>query len=760
MIQVHNRQSREQHQDFLGRLAEMADALPSDMGTDRESLRDLLRRTPLLQLLANWTVVHYTGPDSLRESDVPPFLGLEYLTWLGVTSDPPPPLRGEWIQPETYAEVERLLDRLVDGTRWRVMTDHLRRGVAPPTPLDEAIFRARLHHLIVRSPAYAQHRKEQLIGLFSPLSADLRGLLGFDIEDAIDLIEAAGRLVEQMLNERRETAHRFVDRLSPVLAGQKGEEDLDDEELQVLAAIRARGSAADLVAELQTVTAGWLFFGIELVFTLIPPLLAKEAGRDEETARRFLTHFSLPFEQQAIGDSLPNVYEPLQQAPLINLGDDTWFAHLSGHLWEAVRPSIEASIAADRRLWDRYEHHRSQYLEESVLELLRGVSDQVVTYRGLTYEFDDGDGRRQYELDGLALVDRVAFVVECKAGGLRPAARRGAAGSLVDDLEALIGDAQRQAARSARYLQSQPNVSFQVDGDEISIARDGLRRIILCTATLDELLAFATHVASIKELVALPPDVLAWAVNLSDLRVIADLVEGAGQLVHYLGRRIALEELEISAQDELDWFGHYLHEGLFFDAALRADMPQLSIGTYTEPMDDYYLWQAGVRSEKVDKPRQKMPPLLRQLMQRLETEGPAGFVDATIMLLDGGTDERQLLARNIRDRRVRAAARGFAALRVGIETNNMLVYVAGDAMDEAGFRAYVEAARYVGKRSDTIGILERLDPSQPLLVHAVDGEWREDRAAADRAAEVMRELSSRPMPLPKPGRPGQRASRR
>jgi hypothetical protein len=728
----------------------MADELPGDMAADRDSLREFLSRAPLLQLLANWTVLHYTGPGTVREGEIPPFLGLEYLTWLGITLDPPPPLQGDWIQPEVYNEIDRLLGNQINGTQWRISTDHLRREVASPTPLEEAVFRARLHHLFVRLPAYAAHRKEQLEALFGPFSAELRAAIGFDIESALDLIEAAGQLVERMLNERIERARRIVDRLSPVLSGRAAEEELDDEERRMLAAIRARG-AEDPVGELESTTTAWLFFGVELAFTLSPSLLADEAGCDEETARSFLKHFSLTMPQPQIGDGLPSVYEPLQQAPLIDLGNDTWFCPLTGHLWEAVRPSFEALIAADTRLWGRYERHRSQFVETRALELLAQVSPHSATHHGLTYEFDDGEGVRRYELDGLVVVDRVGIVLEAKAGTLRPAARRGAAGSLVDDLEALIGEAQHQAARAARFIRSQSTVTFESSAGDVTVSGDALDRLILVTVSLDELLVFTTHVASIKDLVDLPADVRAWAVSLSDLRVITELVEGMGQLIHYLDRRLALEELDVATQDELDWFGHYLDEGLFFDPSTG----HLIVGTYTDAIDAYYMSLAGAREEPADIPRQKMPPLLRELMVRLEQEGPEGFVEAVVMLLDGGTDERQLVARNLRDRRERAAITGFAGFRVGLEDGKMLVYAAGVGVTPEFFRNYVAAAKYTNRRDTTIGILESVGGRDPLVVHMVAGAWHEDEAAAAEAERVLHELETRPMPVnrnPKPKR--------
>ena len=56
-----------------------------------------------------------------------------------------------------------------------------------------------------------------------------------------------------------------------------------------------------------------------------------------------------------------------------------------------------------------------------------------------------------------------------------------------------------------------------------------------------------------------------WVLSLTDLMAVTDLLQGA-ELVHYLLRRQRIErDGRIEAHDELDWVGHYLKEGLYFD---------------------------------------------------------------------------------------------------------------------------------------------------------------------------------------------------
>ena len=78
--------------------------------------------------------------------------------------------------------------------------------------------------------------------------------------------------------------------------------------------------------------------------------------------------------------------------------------------------------------------------------MIRSLSKHACGWINLEYSFDDGEGARDYELDGLVLADHCAFLVEAKAGTMSAAARRGSR-SAIDQLERLVDEAQEQSAQ-------------------------------------------------------------------------------------------------------------------------------------------------------------------------------------------------------------------------------------------------------------------------------------------------------------------------
>jgi hypothetical protein len=126
--------------------------------------------------------------------------------------------------------------------------------------------------------------------------------------------------------------------------------------------------------------------------------------------------------------------------------------------------------------------------------------------------------------------------------------------------------------------------------------------------------------------------------------VVVDLLQGA-QVAHYLMRRQRLErDGRIEAHDELDWVGHYITEGLYFDDYFDGDRPPdvFRLLSYTEPIDAWYFTRAGVRSVPAPKPEQPIPKRLAALLRRLADERPAHWITASLALLECDDDGRRV----------------------------------------------------------------------------------------------------------------------
>ena len=202
-----------------------------------------------------------------------------------------------------------------------------------------------------------------------------------------------------------------------------------------------------------------------------------------------------------------------------------------------------------------------------------------------------------------------------------------------------------------------------------------LTEVFLVAVTIEPLDAFVTRLAEAADLGVVPHDDRPWPVFDLDLRVITELVEGAGQLVHYLRRRQAVERTEIWANDELDWFGSYLADGL------QTPGHRQVLLTHTTELDAYFMGVAGERTP-VSRPAAKLPEPVRALVRRLEASGTPGFVEAVAALLDLAPTKRRAFSAAMARARRRGQGHADAADAGG---GRILYWVARtDASDPVG----------------------------------------------------------------------------
>ena len=270
----------------------------------------------------------------------------------------------------------------------------------------------------------------------------------------------------------------------------------------------------------------------------------------------------------------------------------------------------------------------------------------------LMYGVTDSSGPKQCELDAILVFDSALFLVEAKAAGLSDSAKRGGRLRLKRELSEILGEAHAQGRRAERYLAatSRPVFTRATDGTTLSIERHDIEDIFLVTLTLEPLahVSAALHSGGKSSLSA--DEGLPWVVNLYDLMVIADCVDLPPMFPHYIKRRLRVAEQGfLSAPEELDLFGFYLKEGLYFDG--RTDIAPaglMQLTSYTTEMDDYYLYSQGARTKPAPKPSQQMPDGFRNLIEAIMKTGAKGRVSAAMFLLDLDEDLRTQLIDKIK----------------------------------------------------------------------------------------------------------------
>jgi hypothetical protein len=99
--------------------------------------------------------------------------------------------------------------------------------------------------------------------------------------------------------------------------------------------------------------------------------------------------------------------------------------------------------------------------------------------------------------------------------------------------------------------------------------------------------------------------------------------------------RAARRGLEVPG--ELDFLGHYITRGLYFDE-IDDNVYQVLLTSHTEALHDYYRHEAGARQTPAPKPAPTTHTVIAELIGQLEGAAPPHF------------DRSRLLALGARDR--------------------------------------------------------------------------------------------------------------
>jgi len=707
----------------LGHLKQHIDWLAAE-------LRGRLVELPCLQVLSALVVTTaFHDPEQYRESDaLGSAIHSEYPTWLYLTADRRPHMTADVLDGEAMQGVFDLLQEIAAATQRYYTIQSQIAAASPATAKEEVLIRARSWHLFVRGPSYEHHNRAQLGALFEPFAPELREILGFDLGDALRVETALTALVNERVNSIR---HEMADSIKELHAALRASPDGVDPEYQSLLEWLRRTENPRNAAVVMAAT--WAQTHWYKAFVVTPADVAEASNLAIEVVARILERFSTPFGQPRRGSDWPSVEDRLERAPLIDLGDGGWWAGLIFKLMWAIAPALEDGLAASKH-WERYQSQRSRWLEGQAVALIAGSNPRIQRWTNLHYPKDN-------ELDGLVLCGGTAILIETKAGRMSLPGRRGAPSGTQTDLRALLSDPQRQLNRATEYLLGRDEAVFETMAGTVTVRRAELNRLVHIIVTLESLTAFVTRLPQLGVAGLFDRHSLPWAVDVNDLLVCTDLLGSPARLVHYIDRRMRATRRGVEALEELDFLGHYITRGLYFDE-LDEEVHQVRLTSHTEPLDDYYRHEAGARETPAPKPVASSHPVISELIANLEAAAPANFAEAVFWLLELGAEGQANLAQLIDGRRARARDGMLTALR-SFMGPSVFVYMATPDDDQGPLVNYLTAVKYDGRFQVAVGVAQSIKDPTKLAVEVQNAPWSEDVELAQWSEEFLAMFATR-----------------
>ncbi|MBE9585713.1 hypothetical protein IM792_14750 [Mucilaginibacter sp. JRF] len=381
--------------------------------------------------------------------------------------------------------------------------------------------------------------------------------------------------------------------------------------------------------------------GHDLSFTAAE--IAEMEGMDMDTVTKFLEQFSLNFGEVETDFSVPTIFHPLKDKPLIQ------------HEGRYICPSIFLMDYALDRLFaktlygnskkkESYAKRRHDYLLEIAMGYLVNVLKPIHHYTNLTYPGG--------EMDGIIFVDNNVFFVEAKAHQINDRAKKGYFDRIQGHLEELVKESHAQAIRSYKYLKGNTNAEF-VDKSNKTVILDGSRfkKAYFISLSLEGIKAISTSLKVGNTLGLFSPDTFPWIVSLYDLKAVCEHMEGPAFLIHYIHRRREFFKMKTYlVDDELDLLAFYLKQNLRFDdidVELKGRKGYYKLESYHEKFNKYYDGKQGLLKKTIPQMKHFAIAQIKTLVKSLEEAGIENSIDTAVLILELGVSTQKILLQHI-----------------------------------------------------------------------------------------------------------------
>lgn len=611
-------------------------AAKADLNAAVQELRSLIScYDPIVLLGRVATYIITTDPDEPKDSGGPTKseTNLEYLVSLiaahSVADGLPSPT------PDVVQRCIDLLTKIQMVASVCLMTWQTDASTAEAA-IDDFVSAFRMEKLHVRGDGYWPHLRLTIFDLLQPHDATLAEVLGFTSTDYMAFMERTETDAQKFMEAELEALRPFLKRVRPWFRKTKGVAT-EPNDPEGWARFHAENEA-----ELVAGKARFDRFGDPAMFVFYPRNEAENSilralscgcGENREFHGQKPEHAFFP-----LTDSLTD------RRPILRHGGVCYAFNLAKLQREAYTLVGDVLRSRAPDYWQKkFLPARDAYLEAETARLFQRVLPSAQVLTTVRYPLAAGG---ETEADVLVLCDDVLLVVECKAGRLDPATKRGAQKKIISDLKETVAGGLNQAERFVRELVSQGVMKIRA-GDratEVTLHAAGFRYVMKVNVTLDLVAVAATELWKLAEAGLVSGVERGWSVSLNDLRVIVDVLDHPAAFMHYLLRRLDLNTLRsVRAGDELGYLMRHVRHGLFFrEANALKENETVMLSGYTEELDQYFRRMQGL-TEKGEKPKMDMGVRTTRMITALEEKRPQHWLSGCLELLEFDVPVREAL---------------------------------------------------------------------------------------------------------------------
>jgi hypothetical protein len=477
------------------------------------------------------------------------------------------------------------------------------------------------HHATVRGDTFYEQEEYQLLALFAPFKEWMDTNLGFNVEDALDFLQ---HVIEH-----------YTTKLDVLIDLHNQSTNISSSTVPV--SPEKKQNVPDLRSNIPQIK-GTLTFKVSEV----PGIDPKYSGR----FKSFLTYFSSVF-GQTFNDSFkfPSDTNIFRSKPIFRFEEDFIIPSPSTLIW-SMQLVLENDMKNDPKQWDRYQKHKGRYLESEATKEFRKIFPKATLHQSLFYNLEENGELKQFELDCLVIYDTNLVLVESKSGVFSDSARKGGVKRLERIIKDNIETAFEQAIRARDYIiNTELPIFYDDKGNELlRIEKANYYRFFLVNLTLHNFGEVATMLHKFRKAELYRYDEYPLSLNLNDLKTMADSIAYPSQFLHYIHRRVKLnnrlsDKSSIITTDELDLFAQYFETNLYYDN--ETDYDFIYIPDYAPEFNQRHLLR--MMDMPVPPLEQKLNPQFKKIILNLEDLGKFGFSNIIINLLDFNGETREQL---------------------------------------------------------------------------------------------------------------------
>lgn len=339
---------------------------------------------------------------------------------------------------------------------------------------------------------------------------------------------------------------------------------------------------------------------------------------------------------------------PIQKRPFIIVGGVSYcfdYYSLFDNFYRAIQDAIFRTNALTKDNWQRQQKEAS---EKYVASLFEKIIPSAKVYKGNYYPIKSST-KQMDENDIIILYDECLIVIEVKAGKFTPRPAILDYDSHVKSFSDLIGKGNSQAERTINYIKSSDEAVFYNESKDLKFAihNKEYKYFYSFVVTIDNMDAFECKIQHIH---FLNVGLQTITINVDDLELYAEYFDSPLVFFHFLHERMNASSVkELETHDELEHLGLYISCNLYTEYVKEncTDGINMFIADgFCDELDCYFngLHEPRLR---IEKPAQKIPERLQEILNILEMRKPRGCVEFSSFLLDWAIETREQFNTNI-----------------------------------------------------------------------------------------------------------------